>query len=129
MSVNEYKIACNLDCIDPSIENGQFLHWLITADGDCPAVVEKVHNAIVNAIRKKYLLDFTNEEQCSYFCDAIRDIVLKDRKFVTDLLEAVLKIYKGAPSYGAEVFNYCKRLNKAIGFTAVEYFKRCKDET
>lgn len=123
MSVNEYKIACNLDNIDPSIENGQFLHWVMTAHSNEETKVEdKVHNAIVNALKKRYLLDFSNAEQCSYFCDAIRDIVLDDKEYAKNLLEAVFSTCKDAPHYGKDVFDYCKKLNKGLGLTRVEYF-------
>ena len=122
MSVAEYKIKCNLEGIDPSVENGQFLHWVMTADGDDTKVVEKVHNAIVNALNKKYLLDLDNAEQCSYFCDAMCDIVLANHDYKTKMFEAVLKNYKGSGGYGDKVFNHCKDLNKSFGFTNVEYF-------
>ena len=114
MSVDEYKIACNLEGFDASVENGSFLHWLVTS----PAIVEmKVRAAILNALKKKYLLDESNIEQMSYFCDAVRDVVIKDHEWTTSLLEAVLKNYKGT-----EVYNFCSRLNKAVGFTSIGYF-------
>lgn len=123
MGVDEYKIACNLDNIDPSVENGQFLHWVMTAHSNEETKVEdKVHNAIVNALKKKYLLDFSNVEQCSYFCDAIHDIVLDDKEYAKNLLEAVFNSCKDAPNYGKDVFDYCKKLNKWLGLTSVEYF-------
>ena len=122
MSAAEYKIACNLEGIDPTAENGQFLHWVMTADGDDTKIVEKVHNAIVNALEKKYLLVLDDAEQCSYFCDAIRDVLLKDREYCTKLLDAVLKNYKDSDGYGNDVFDFCKRLNKCIGLTCTEYF-------
>ena len=122
MSIARYMIECNLNGIEPTVENGQFLHWLITARGDDAKLVEKVENAIVNALERGYLLDTSNATQCEYFCDAICDIVLKDKWFTTRLLEAVLKNYKDSDDYGADVFHYCKRLNKSIGLTSIEYF-------
>ena len=116
MSIDEYRIACNLENINPSIENGMYLHWIMTADGDAD-VCEKVENAIVNALEKRYLLDSNNKEQISYFCDAIKNLVLRDKDYTIRLLEAVLKNYKGT-----EVFDFCKRVNKCIGLTSVEYF-------
>ena len=122
MSIAEYKINCNLEGFEPSVENGMFLHWVMTAGGDDANLVEKVDKAILNAIIKKYLLDTSNEEQCSYFCDAVRDLVLKDKDYATDLLEAVFKNYKDSSGYGPDVFDFCKRLNKCLGLTAIEYF-------
>lgn len=123
MSVDEYKIACNLNEVDATVENGSFLHWVMTAeDGEESDVADKVHAAVVNALEKKYLLDESSAEQCAYFCDAVRDVLLKDKEYSTLLLEAVLKNYKDASGYGIEVFNFCKSLNKAFGLTEVEYF-------
>ena len=123
MSIDEYKIQCNFNALDASIENGMFLHWVMTAkDGDDTNVEDQVHDAIINALEKKYLLDTSNAEQCSYFCDAIRDMVLQDKDYTTKLLEAVLKNYKDSDGYGADVFDFCKKLNKCLGFTSVEYF-------
>lgn len=123
MSVHEYKIACNLNEVDATVENGQFLHWVMTAeDGEETDVADKVHTAIVNALEKKYLLDESSAEQCSYFCDAVKDVLLKDKEYTTQLLEAVLKNYKSSSGHALEVFDFCKRLNKAFGLTTVEYF-------
>lgn len=122
MGVAEYKITCNLEGIDPSVENGQFLHWVMTADGDDTKLAKKVHNAIVNALEKKYLLVLDDAEQCSYFCDAISDVLFKDKEYCTKLLDAVLKNYKGSDGNGNIVFEFCKRLNKGLGLTRTEYF-------
>ena len=117
MSIDEYRIACNLENINPSVEDGQYLHWIMTADGDDADICEKVDNAIVNALEKRYLLDSSNTEQIAYFCDAIKDLVLRDKDYTTRLLEAILKNYKGTA-----VFDFCKKLNKCIGLTHIEYF-------
>lgn len=123
MSIDEYKIACNLNDVNPTVEDGPFLHWVMTAeDGEESNVADKVHAAVVNALEKKYLLDESSAEQCSYFCDAVKDVLLKDKEYSTLLLEAVLRNYKDTDGYAVEVFNYCKRLNKAFGLTEVEYF-------
>lgn len=123
MSVVKYKIQCDLNEINATVEDGAFLHWVMTAkDGDETDVKDKVINMLVNALEKKYLLDFDSKEQCAYFCDAIRDVFLEDKERTTMFLEAVLKNYKGSDGFGAEVFEYCKTLNKAFGFTRVEYF-------
>lgn len=118
MSIDEYRIACNLnEFFDASVENGSFLHWIITSTGDDDDIVDKVHAAVIRALDKKYLLDLDDKVQCSYFCDAIRDICIKDHAWAEQLFEVVLKNYKGT-----EVFNFCKTLNKAFGFTSIEYF-------
>ena len=122
MSIEEYKIRCNLNNIDPSVENGMFLHWVMTAGGDDAEVVEKVENAIVNALERGYLLDTSNAAQCEYFCDAVCDLVLKDKWYTKRLLEAVLKNYASSSGYAADVYKYCRRLNKSIGLTSVGYF-------
>ena len=45
MSVAEYKIQCNLNGIDATLENGMFLHWVMTAyDGEETNVEGKVHD-------------------------------------------------------------------------------------
>lgn len=118
MSFEEYIINCNMQGFEPSVENGSFLHWVITAGGDDICIVEKVEDAIVNALSKRYLLDPSNIEQCSYFCDALRDICIKDIDFSTRILEAVLKNF----DEDDDVFKYCKSLNKAFGFTSIKYF-------
>ena len=120
MSYEEYVIACNLQEFEPSVENGMYLHWVMTSSGDdiTFSIVDKVHDAIVNALSKNYLLDPSNNEQCSYFCDAVRDMLLIDKDFTTRVLEAVLNTL----DEDDEVFKYCKSLNKAFGFTSVKYF-------
>ena len=123
MSVDAYKIACNLEGFDAVIENGMFLHWIITATSeDDNDTEDKVHSAIVNALAKGYLLDVDDSVQCEYFCDAISDVLLKDKDYSKKLLEGVFKGYKDSTKYGLKVFNYCKSLNKAFGFTSIEYF-------
>lgn len=123
MSIDEYKISCNLESIDPTVENGQFLHWVMTSTSDDNELVEKVHNAIINALEKSYLLDLSNAEQCEYFCDAIHELLLnEDKDFITRLLEAILRNYKDSNGYGSKVYEYCRSLNKAFGFTLVGYF-------
>ena len=123
MSIDEYKIACNLNGIDPTVEAGPFLHWVMTTDeSEDLGVVDKVRRAIVSALEKKYLIDTSSQVQCSYFCDAVQSIITKNKWYAENILEAVLKNYKDAGGYAVEVFNYCKRLNKAFGLTEVEYF-------
>lgn len=123
MSVAEYKIQCNLNEIDATLENGMFLHWVMTAhDGDETNVEDKVHDAIVKGLEQQYLIDVDSQEQCEYFCDAVNHLLLRDKDYSTRILDAVLKNYKNSSKYGLEVFNFCKRLNKAFGFTSTEYF-------
>lgn len=121
MSIDEYRIACNLENINPSVEDGQYLHWLITAANveSNWKLAKQVKSTILNALKKKYLLDESDIEQQSYFCDAILDIFLKDKEWVTNLLEATLENYKGTIA-----FDFCKSLNKAFGFTDIEYFNK-----
>ena len=92
MSVAEYKIQCNLNGIDATLENGMFL------------------------------IDSDSQEQCEYFCDAVKHLLLRDKDYSTRILDAVLKNYKNSSKYGLEVFNFCKQLNKAFGLTSTEYF-------
>ena len=119
----EYKIQCNLNEIDATLENGMFLHWVMTAyDGDETNVEDKVHDAIVKSLEQQYLIDVDSQEQCEYFCDAVKHLLLKDKEYTTRIFDAVLKNYKHSSKYGLDVFNFCKRLNKAFGFTSTEYF-------
>ena len=123
MSVAEYKIQCNLNEIDATLENGMFLHWVMTAhDGDETNVEGKVHDAIVKGLEQQYLIDVDSQEQCEYFCDAVKHLLLRDKDYSTRILDAVLKNYKHSSKHGLEVFNFCKRLNKAFGLTSTEYF-------
>lgn len=123
MSAYEYKLHCDVEGFSPSVENGMFLHFLITAKPDYDEQEKIVHNAIIGALSKKYLLDPTDDEQCSYFCDAIRDVLLRDKWFAEKLLETVLLNYKDENNKTlASVFDFCKTLNKAFGLTSVEYF-------
>ena len=123
MSVAEYKIQCNLNEIDATLENGMFLHWVMTAyDGDETNVEDKVHDAIVKGLEQQYLIDVDSQEQCEYFCDAVKHLLLRDKDYSTRILDAVLKNYKHSSKYGLEVFNFCKQLNKAFGLTSTEYF-------
>lgn len=124
MSVAEYKIQCNLNGIDATLENGMFLHWVMTAhDSEETNVEGKVHDAIVKGLEQKYLIDVDSQEQCEYFCDAVKHLLLKDKDYSTRILDAVLKNYKHSNKYGLEVFNFCKKLNKAFGLTSTEYFE------
>ena len=123
MSVAEYKIQCNLNEIDATLENGMFLHWVMTAhDGEETNVEGKVHDAIVKGLEQQYLIDIDNQEQCAYFCDAVKHLLLRDKEYIIRIFDAVLKNYKHSSKYGLDVFNFCKRLNKAFGFTSTEYF-------
>lgn len=121
MDIYEYKVKCELEGIVPSLSNGMFLHWIMTSHGDSKTT-EAVQHAIVNALKGMYLLDASNEEQCSYFCDAVRDLVLMDQFFATDILDIVLSNYKTTDKCLAEVFDFCKRLNKGFGLTTTGYF-------
>lgn len=124
MSVAEYKIQCNLNGIDATLENGMFLHWVMTAyDGEETNVEGKVHDAIVKSLEQQYLIDVDSQEQCEYFCDAVKHLMLRDKDYSTRILDAVLKNYKYSSKCGLEVFNFCKTLNKAFGFTSTEYFE------
>ena len=123
MSVDEYKIQCNLNEIDATLENGMFLHWVMTAhDGEETNVEGKVHDAIVKGLDQQYLIDIDSQEQCEYFCDAVKHLLLRDKEYIIRIFDAVLKNYKHSSKYGLDVFNFCKRLNKAFGFTSTEYF-------
>lgn len=124
MSIDEYKISCNLESINPTVENGPFLHWVMTSTSDDDSeLVEKVDNVVINALEKGYLLDSSNAEQCEYFCDAIHELLLnKDKDFTIELLEVILKNYKDSNGYCSKVYEYCRSLNKAFGFTSVGYF-------
>ena len=118
MDVEEYIVNCHLQGFEPSVENGMYLHWLMTASGDNISIVQQVEDAIVNALSKKYLLDLDDDLQCSYFCDAVRDICVKDKDYATHIFEAVLKNV----DEDHEVFKFCRSLNKVFGFTSVKYF-------
>ena len=109
MSVAEYKIQCNLNEIDATLENGMFLHWVMTAhDGEDTNVEGKVHDVIVKGLEQQYLIDTDSQEQCEYFCDAVKHLLLKDKDYSTRILDAVLKNYKHSNKCGLEVFNFCK---------------------
>ena len=123
MSVAEYKIQCDFNEIDATIENGMFLHWVMTAhDGEETNVEGKVHDAIVKGLEQQYLIDTDSQEQCEYFCDAVKHLLLRDKEYIIRIFDAVLKNYKHSSKYGLEVFNFCKQLNKAFGLTSTEYF-------
>ena len=123
MSVAEYKIQCNLNEIDATLENGMFLHLVMTAhDGEDTNVEGKVHDAIVKGLEQQYLIDVDSQEQCEYFCDAVKYLLLRDKDYSTRILDTVLKNYKHSSKYGLEVFNFCKQLNKEFGLTSTEYF-------
>ena len=109
MSVAEYKIQCDLNDIDATLENGMFLHWVMTArDGEDTNVEGKVNDAIVKGLEQQYLIDVDSQEQCEYFCDAVKHLLLKDKDYSTRILDAVLKNYKHSSKCGLEVFNFCK---------------------
>lgn len=121
MDIDEYRIRCELESIVPSTSNGMFLYWIMTSYGDKEAT-EAVRRAVVNALKGMYLLDASNEEQCSYFYDAVRALVLIDRFFATDIIAIILSNYKSADGCLADVFDFCRSLNKGFGLTTVEYF-------
>lgn len=123
MDEAEYKIQCNLNGVDATVENGMFLHWVMTAhDGEETDVEDKVHDAIVQGLKQRCLIDVDNPEQCAYFCDAVKHLLLEDKDYLTRIIDAVLNNYKHSSNYGLEVFNFCKQLNKTFGFTSTEYF-------
>ena len=109
MSVAEYKMQCDLNDIDATLENGMFLHWVMTArDGEDTNVEGKAHDAIVKGLEQQYLIDVDSQEQCEYFCDAVKHLLLKDKDYSTRILDAALKNYKHNSKCGLEVFNFCK---------------------
>ena len=109
MSVAEYKMQCNLNEIDATLENGMFLHWVMTAhDGEDTNVEGKVHDAIVKCLEQQYLIDIDSQEQCAYFCDVVKHLLLKDKDYSSRILDAALKNYKHSSKCGLEVCNFCK---------------------
>ena len=117
MSIAEYVITCNLDDIDPTLDNGSYLHWVMTTIGEDKSTEEKIHRLICKGLKGSYLLDDENVEQMSYFCDALKDIMCRDKDYAKDLFEATMEGYpKG------DIFDFVYRLNKAFGFTSMNYF-------
>ena len=116
MSIEEYIIQCNLNDIDPTLDNGMFLHWVMVADGPW-GIKDKVNKSILQGLKKGYLLDETNNKQMSYFCDALKQLLLQDKYYTKDLFEATMEGYpKG------DLFDFVCRLNKAFGLTSKNYF-------
>lgn len=118
MGVDEYRINCEMHGFKPEVENGMFLHWVMTAkDGDESDVAPKVRRLIVCALRKGYLLEAGNDLQASYFCDALRDATPDDKDYMTALIEAFFDHCSSGPA-----FDFVRKLNRAFGFTDSYYF-------
>lgn len=118
MGIDEYRINCEMRGFKPEVENGMFLHWVMTAqDSDESDVAAKVRRLIVCALRKGYLLEEGNDLQASYFCDALRNAVPSDQDYMIALIEAFFDHCSSGPA-----FDFVRKLNKAFGFTDSYYF-------
>lgn len=118
MSYEQYVIACAANGIEVSLDNGQFLHWLVS-NKDNSAISDKVRLLLVEAVKDKYLLDPDNAEQIEYFKDAMINVIFLPYEYAKDMFEAILSTTKNDIP---DVFNAVKSINKAFGLTAVEYF-------
>lgn len=118
MGIDEYRINCEMRGFKPEVENGMFLHWIMTAqDVDESGVADKVRRLVVRALRKGYLLETGNDLQASYFCDALQDAVPSDRDYATALIEAFFDHCGSGPT-----FDFVRTFNKTFGFTDSYYF-------
>ncbi len=118
MTYEQYVIECAANGIEVSLDNGMFLHWLLTYEGMTRTAYE-VRRLLVKAVEDHYLLDPDNVEQIEYFRDAMVELVFMDKEYTASMYNAVLKTTKTAiPA----LFNAVKSINKGLGITSVEYF-------
>lgn len=124
MSQNAYEIACAASGFVPALDNGMYLHWIIVEGANEHKRNSKAYDVfklLADGLKKGYLLDPNNNEQLEYFADAIHESLLMFDSQVREMLfEAFFTGYKGQELNG--IYQYIKRLNKAFGFTSVEYF-------
>ena len=118
MTYAQYVIECAAAGIEVSLENGMFLHWLLTRNG-IDAVTVKVRCLLIKAVEEKWLIDPSNEDQVLYFIDAMTELVMMNKDYCTKMYDAVLKTMKKTVP---DIFIVVKKLNKAFGFTSTEYF-------
>ena len=118
MTYEQYVIECAANGIEVALDNGMFLHWLLTAKGPS-YIASKVQILLVKAVEDGYLLDPNNVEQLEYFRDAMVDLVFMDKDYTKAMYDAVLTTTKNTiPT----IFDAVKQINKGIGITTTEYF-------
>ena len=118
MTYAQYVIECAANGIEVALDNGIFLHWLLTAKGP-PYIASKVQTLLVKAVEDGYLLDPNNVEQLEYFRDAMVELVFMDKDYAKAMYDAVLTTTKTTiPT----IFDAVKHINKGIGITTTEYF-------
>lgn len=116
MSLEEYKIQCNLSGFEASVKDGSFLHWVLVNNRN-----ETMTKLIINALKHEYLLDLDDELQCEYFCDALPELVTSNKYFLIDIIKVIFDKYKDTP-----MFDVCWSLNHAFGFIDDYYFSKTK---
>ena len=118
MTYEQYVIECAANGIEVSLDNGMFLHWLLTCKGNIE-IVHKVRKLLVKAVEDRYLLDPNNTEQIDYFRDAMVELVFMNESYTIAMYKAVLTTTKTTIP---DLFNAVKKINKGLGLTEVEYF-------
>jgi len=118
MTYEQYVIECTANGIEVSLDNGMFLHWLLTYEG-MTRIANEVRQLLVKAVEDHYLLDPNNIEQIEYFRDAMVDLVFMDKNYTVAMYKAVLTTTKTTIP---DLFNAVKKINKSLGLTEVEYF-------
>lgn len=124
MSPEEYVVRCAINNVSASPDDLPFVGWLL--DESAHEVeggrYDKVGSILCEMIEKGKLLDFRNLscENDFVIADVVIDAVMWPNKpFKENFFTAVLH---SAPR-GSKTWKTAYRLNRALGFTSVCYFK------
>lgn len=124
MSPEEYVVRCAVNNVSASPDDLSFVGWLLEtsaheADG---GRYDKVGSILCEMIEKGRLLDFRNLscENDFVIADVVVDAVMwPNKRFKENFFAAVLH---SAPRM-SKTWKAAYRLNRALGFTSVCYFK------
>mgnify|MGYP001771208577 CR=1 FL=1 len=123
MSIAEYKIKCMIRGINASVTDPTYMHWVIDEaykdfNND---LYRKARELIVNGLKSHYILDFTQDLDCSYMIELITEIVMREHnsKSETEKLFAVILEEYRDTKLGDATYH----LNKGLGITSVCYFQ------
>lgn len=121
MSNAEYILKCTIRGINPSVDDPQYMHWIINeAYNDFNAELHcKVRDLIIKGLKQHLILDFTKDEDNSYISELLPDLVLRgDKDEIGKFFRVILEEYRHTP-IGEQTYS----LNRAFGFTSYCYFK------
>lgn len=116
MSNVEYILKCTIRGINPSVDDPQFMHWIINEaykyNNFNSELYCKVRDLIIKGLKQHLILDFTKDKDNSYICNLLPDLVLRggNKDVIGKFFSVILEEYRQTP-IGEQAY----RLNRAFG--------------